>query len=97
MRTDARTLRHCGLDPQSPVRNLLTDKKLKRKIIIFAKAYKNINMLGFEGKKEVIKGEEAAKVLVRLSNALSGKPSKEDIEAEKTFAKAREKYTVVWK
>lgn len=54
-------------------------------------------MLGFEGKKEVIKGEEAAKVLVRLSNALSGKPSKEDIEAEKTFAKAREKYTVVWK
>ena len=54
-------------------------------------------MLGFEGKKEVIKGEEAAKVLVRLFNALSGKPSKEDIEAEKTFAKAREKYTVVWK
>ena len=97
MHTNARTPRHCGLGPQSPVRNLLTDKKLKRKIIIFAKAYKNINMLGFEGKKEVIKGEEAAKVLVRLSNALSGKPSKEDIEAEKTFAKAREMYTVVWK
>ena len=82
-------LRHCGLDPQSQ-----TDEK---KNYYICQKYKKTTMLGFEGKKEVIKGEDAAKVLVRLSNALSGKPSEEDIEAEKTFAKAREKYTVVWK
>ena len=63
---------------------------------ICAKDKKSV-MLGFEGNKEVIKGEEAAMVLARLSGALSGRPSKEDVEAEKSFAKGREMYKVVWK
>ena len=54
-------------------------------------------MLGFEGKKEIIKGEKAKEVLSSLSRVVSRKPSTDDLKVEKTIREARKTYSVEWK
>lgn len=54
-------------------------------------------MLGFDGKKEVVKGEKAKEVISALWRAVSGKPSENDLQVEKKIRDARKTYSVEWK
>lgn len=53
-------------------------------------------MLGFEGKKVALKGADAEKVMAAIARSVSGKQTKQETKAEKSFKEVRKRYSVEW-
>ena len=63
---------------------------------IFVQVNNSVSMLGFDGKKEVVKGEKALEVISALSRAVAGKPSESELQVERKIREARNTYSVEW-